>query len=76
MRLVNSARECRTTRMEDIEAWDKSKAFPWYVRLARFLWPKERPVVGMMVSGMRPAVSTTISAGNLYEALYGYEVEA
>ena len=73
MRLVRSARECMQPSV--VVSYDERAYFGSFVHLVRSLWPKQRSVVGMTVSGMRPAASVTISAGNLYEALCGYEVE-
>ncbi len=73
MRLVNSARECRVTHPERVHEWEG--AYPWYVRLVRKLWPRERSVVGMTVHRNKPLQDTVCVNNSLYESLYGRELE-
>ena len=68
--LVSFASECKKSEIVPIELIKDD----WFVRLIRACWPKQRSVIGMTVHRGQPP-TTLISSGNLYEALYGREME-
>ncbi len=69
--VVKTQAECHT---EVVVRQYNPQVDGWLVRFVRFLWPRSGSVIGMTVHRGQPP-TTLISSGNLYEALYGRELD-